>query len=409
MRKSFVLACIVSTLFTALLSACAAIHRPYRCTDPLGCLEIPPGGPVIIGTLLATSGDYATAGVDSQRAIALAISNQGLIHGHGISLFRQGTDCSAQNAGPAATMLSLVAQMVAVIGPTCSEEVQNAVPILTNSGQVVISPSAGGKAALPGFYHNIYPAALSGTAARFAIDRLDARRAITITDHQNDSDLRIESFAADFSNSPGASRQVLGAYDMTDFQASLPGIVRKTPDVIYISAAPVLAGQVVTQLKATPGLESAAIVGSENLFSPDFLQSAGKAARGVYLVSPDISGFRSGYASFLTAYAAQYAQAPISVDHAYAFDAVNLLVQTIRQTSVADPDGRLFIPRLGLRRALSGTRAFPGLTGELDCSASGDCTAVNAALAVYQVIDPDPEAWDPGINPKFIYLLNITK
>ncbi len=50
------------------LTACSMVHLPYRCTDPLGCLEIPHGGPVVLGTLLANSGDYASSGLDFYAA-----------------------------------------------------------------------------------------------------------------------------------------------------------------------------------------------------------------------------------------------------------------------------------------------------------------------------------------------------
>ena len=37
-------------LFTSLLLASCSLV-PYRCIDPLGCAEIPPGGPIVIGVI----------------------------------------------------------------------------------------------------------------------------------------------------------------------------------------------------------------------------------------------------------------------------------------------------------------------------------------------------------------------
>lgn len=45
-----------------LLASCAAV--PDQCTDPLGCLEIPPDSPVVIGSILSTSGQNGSIGTN---------------------------------------------------------------------------------------------------------------------------------------------------------------------------------------------------------------------------------------------------------------------------------------------------------------------------------------------------------
>jgi branched-chain amino acid transport system substrate-binding protein len=409
MRKFVLVALAGQFILTAFLVACQAAYRPYKCTDPLGCLEIPPGSPLDIGMLLAISGDYASIGIDSRRGVELAAADQGAIKGHILQLFLEGTDCSSQAARSAATELALTAQLVAVIGPTCTEEAQVAAQILSDAGLVMISPSAGGEVTAPGFFRTFYSASFSGSAAETAMQDLDAHRAITITDDVNDSNFRIGSFTSALQKLGESRRQVVGTYDVNNYQAFISDLTPKFPDFLYLSASPTLAGQVVTHVEGNPESGALAVVGSENLFSPDFLQSAGDAARGVYLIGPDVTTFSQGYPRFVNAYLAAYGQPPISVFHAYAYDAAGMLFQTIRRTSVLDRDGTLHIPRQGLRRALSSLFGFPGLTGNLSCSASGNCAATSVHLGIYRIIDPNPAAWDTGSNPKLIYSQGFSK
>jgi branched-chain amino acid transport system substrate-binding protein len=82
-----------------------------------------------------------------------------------------------------------------------------------------------------------------------------------------------------------------------------------------------------------------------------------------------------------------------------------MIFAAIEKVAVQDEDGTLHIGRQALRDALYATTDFPGLTGTLSCTATGDCGA--PILAVYQVQSADPSTWNPGAaadsNPKKIY------
>ena len=68
-------------------------------------------------------------------------------------------------------------------------------------------------------------------------------------------------------------------------------------------------------------------------------------------------------------------------------------------------DGTITVPRKALRDAIYATKDFPGITGNLSCSPSGDCGA--PVIAVYEVVNADPASWNPADptnpNPKKIY------
>ena len=132
-----------------------------------------------------------------------------------------------------------------------------------------------------------------------------------------------------------------------------------------------------------PGLENVVLIGSDGMFSPEIVKAAGPGAEGMYLSSPDFAAFQSGYADFLTKYKTKYGEDPVSVFHAHAYDAANILFAAIEKVAVTDSDGTLSIPRKALRDAIYATKDFQGLTGMLTCAPTGDCGA--PIIAMYQI------------------------
>ena len=112
----------------------------YECTDPLGCLEISPGSPVVIGTILATSGEQGPSGAESLHSVEKALSDKGEILGHPIQIIRHDTDCTAESAQIAATEFATNSSLAAVIGPSCTSETEVASSTLLNAGIPLLSP-----------------------------------------------------------------------------------------------------------------------------------------------------------------------------------------------------------------------------------------------------------------------------
>ncbi len=120
-----------------LLTACSL--STYKCNDPLGCIEIPPGSPIVIGTIMATNGKMGSIGNATLQAIQETISNRMLL-GHTIILDNQATECTPDSARTAATSLALDTNVLAVIGPTCNEEAPITQLILNAAGIIQFSP-----------------------------------------------------------------------------------------------------------------------------------------------------------------------------------------------------------------------------------------------------------------------------
>lgn len=63
-----------------LISACQSDpqHEPaFVCEDPLGCVTIAPGDPIIIASIQALTGNNATIGQSQDKAIRMALAERG--------------------------------------------------------------------------------------------------------------------------------------------------------------------------------------------------------------------------------------------------------------------------------------------------------------------------------------------
>jgi branched-chain amino acid transport system substrate-binding protein len=258
----------------------------------------------------------------------------------------------------------------------------------------------------PGYFEVIQPASIQDPLANFTLDFLKARQIIIFTDTSIDSRTQTGGFEDNLqaSSLSGAGMVLdLKIFLTSEFQAALASVAKVHPDLIYLSTTPFQGGQLAARIRSTPGLEDVPILGNELLFSPAFLQSAGESARGIYLIGPDFSGFGSHYPAFLTRYRDKYGQAPLSIYHAFAYDATQVLLNAIRQSSAREQSGLLVIPRSALGQAILQTHALDGLTGSINCNPWRSCYPPGFSLAVYQIIDPNGNNWQPGINPKRVY------
>jgi branched-chain amino acid transport system substrate-binding protein len=159
-----------------LLVSCGS--SPYECTDPLGCVEIPPGSPIIVGALLTVYGSQGGIGLQALDEIKTAIEETGQILGHDIELEWQGNDCTMESARLSATLLTRASDLLTVIGPTCSADERIALSILEDAGLPVISPSPSAKVAFQRLVPTIEKTAIRQTDGTLVISRTALLKAI---------------------------------------------------------------------------------------------------------------------------------------------------------------------------------------------------------------------------------------
>lgn len=367
---------------------------PYQCLDSLGCVDIQPSEPIHIAYLLVVAGPDETLGIDSRNGIEVAIAMKSQVLGHDIRLTGENDGCSAEGGQAAGTKLAADPTIVAVIGTSCSSAARAAVPLLSQAGFTIISPSntapdmteAGNINNHPGYLRTSWSDKVQGAvAAQFAYQVLGVNRAATIHDGSLYADKLQQAFADKFQELGGTiTAQEAVDPNGTDFRLVLISIAATGPDIIYYPIF-VDAGSLITrQAREIYGLRNVYLMVADGMFSPDMVTKTGNAVDGLYITSPDFASFEEAYFNdFLPKYKELFGSDPISIFHAHAYDAAMMVFAAIEKVAVQDADGTLHIPRQTLRDAMYATQDFKGLTGSLTCTPTGDC-ADPRIIAVYE-------------------------
>jgi branched-chain amino acid transport system substrate-binding protein len=379
--------------------------------EDLGTVEIPAGEQVHIAFWGVLSGADSSLGEDSKQGVEIALDDLGnTFHGHDILLTQEDGLCTPEGGATAAQKLAADSTLVGLIGSSCSDETVGGIASITNAGLTTISPSntrpaltdPDRDASYAGYLRTAHSDAFQGkAAAEFAYNELGIKTAATVHDGSAYAEALQGVFSDEFTKLGGTiTAQEAVSKGQTDMSAVLKTIAATNPELIYMPVFVAEAGFLSSQIPTVTGLENVKTMGADGHFTADYLKAAGDAAVGHYLTSPNFKAFGSGYNAFLEKRAAKFGgKGPLSVFHAHAYDATNILFQALEKVVVENADGSLSVPKGALRDAIYATKDFQGLTGTLTCSPSGDCGA--PVIAAYQIeqdnvdrqVMPDTPVW----------------
>jgi branched-chain amino acid transport system substrate-binding protein len=418
MKRLFTLLFIfmLATGFIVMIGSWASAQQAkqsFKYEDPIGVVKIKPGESIHIAAWMVVAGPDASLGTDTKRGVEIAIEDKGgKVLGFPIKLSVQDTGCNAEGGQAAATKLASDPTIVAAIGSSCSSEARPGAPILWKAGIATVSPSATSPdltdptkrgREFDGFLRTAHNDKIQGAiAAEFAWKQLKVKRAATIHDGSIYAEKLQAIFSETFKKLGGTitSQEAVAPTD-TDMRPVLTKIATGKPEFIYYPIFIAAGGHITRQVKEVKGLEKAALMGADGIFSPDFYKAAGEAAVGMYHSSPDFSAFAEGYEQFKAKHQKKYGEKTLAPFHAHAYDAAMMIFAAIEKVAKRAPDGALYIGRKALRDALYATKDFKGLTGNLTCDQYGDCA--DPRIAIYKtsieniknLVLPDKPFWKP--------------
>ena len=379
MKRIFVTMLAISLLMTACSGGTTA-----PCTDPLGCVVVGNGEPVVIAVALTLSGPNAPYGIDALRGVELAIAERGTILNHPLKLVQEDELCSAEGGQAAAERLAQNSEIVGVIGATCTSATITAAKVLTKAGMVLISPSSTAASLTSeaeheqGFLRTIYnDQSQAQLVAEFAFEALGARTMAAIHDGGAYSSGLLEEACRSFEQRGGSCVAKLKVASGADPGSVVTQISKLKPDVLYIPLYTADGMAIVSKITSL-GMANTAIIGSDGLLNSEFANKA-RNADGIYVSGPTTLDLAL---AFTEKYQARYGERPIAVFAAQAYDAAMMLFDAI-EVSVKTTGRDILIPRTTLRVALYATADFQGLSGVLTCSPLGDCAPPN--IVIYQL------------------------
>jgi branched-chain amino acid transport system substrate-binding protein len=368
-------------------------------------LSFSPGAPVRIGTLLWETNPI---GIDSLRGVEIALSDfGGEILGHPIELLSYDEECNEVAGQRGAQILALDDSVVGVIGTTCSRAALIAAKAVSDKGKVMISPSnSNPEYTAPesheSGYFRTYPNDIQALKAttQYAYNELGSRKLASLY-IAND---KVQTFWDDhlcqlFINLGGECVLERAVPAGTTFLAPvINALLEAAPDLIHLTFWDAKdAASLIAEIRNTPELAGVNIAVWEALNNPNFLTEAGENVVGVYVSTTQVNFEQDtlAYQTLFQTYQANFGEEPLSIFHAYAYDAATLLLRAINQVAVLHEDGSLSVDPLAVRDVLYATVDFPGVTGSLTCSPYGDCSGVQGGN-LYQFTSSDPESFNPG-------------
>ncbi len=301
---------------------------------------------VKIAILAPLSGPVPTFGVSTRDGALLAIKEwnaKGGVLGKKITAIVEDSQCTPDPAVNAANKVIDQDKVKFIIGEVCSKasipvsEIADAAKVIqispTSTAETLTLASDG--KAKPFIFRACFIDPFQGTVgANFALETLKAKTAFVMLDQANDY---VKGLAENFDKAFKAKGgKIVGTESYTatdtDFSAILAKVAAAKPDVIYLPDYYNIVNLAAKQAKEK-GI-TAPFIGGDGYDSAD-LDTA--AADGSYFTNHYASSDpRPEVQNLLKAYAAEYKGAVPDALAVLAYDAVNMLLQSIEEAKTAD-------------------------------------------------------------------------
>lgn len=365
--------------FSLLLVACSGAAE-LECTDAIGCVVYEEGEPIQIASALVITGPNEQLGLDSQYGVEIAIDQRGEVLGREVDLQAEDDGCSAEGGQTAGQKIVSNEQIVAVIGTSCSGAGVPMSQIVCDAGIAMVSPSntapvlTGEGTRQSCYFRTAHNDKIQGRAmAEYAYNELGVRSAAAI----HDGDPYTEGLASVFRDEFIALGGDIVAYeaeaaDATNVEPLLTTVAAANPEFVYFPVFIPLGSLIAKTAQDIDGMDGVLLAAADGVQSPDFLEAAGDASEGMYVSGPDLNFGNSIYDTFLSDYESEYGTEPVSVFHAHAYDATNLILDAIEEVA-EESGGTIQIGRQALIDAIAATGSMDGITGTISCDANGDC------------------------------------
>jgi branched-chain amino acid transport system substrate-binding protein len=336
-------------------------------------------GEIKIGVVSCLSGSLSTYGVSSVQGTRLAAeeinSVGGILHQHLTLIVDDNQSKSGETARIVRKFLTQD-RVLAILGDLTSSFTMEAAPLAQNAHVPLLTPSATNIAItrVGNFiFRSCFTDPFTGRVmARFALDHLDARRAVIMTDIKQDYSIGVAAQVKQYFGASGG--QLLDELSFssgdTDFRAQLSKLKTDRPEVVFLPAYYPEAGLILREARLL-GV-TAPFVGGEGWDSPALIQIAGKNADGSYYANHFASGDSDPQVQrFVATYQARYHAVPDALAALW-YDGTRLMAEAIERAGTDNPEK--------IRDSLAQTKDFSGVTGNI--SLDGQRNATKPAVIV---------------------------
>jgi branched-chain amino acid transport system substrate-binding protein len=348
----------------------------------VGCKQR--GDEIVIGEFGSLTGGTATFGTSSHEGLMLALdeinANGGLL-GKKVRVITEDNQSKPEESVTAVLKLIKQDQVSAIVGEVASSRTLAAAPTCQQSRIPLLSPaSTNPKVTQVGDY--VFRACFidpfqGATMAKFAVNRLKAKRIAILTDMKNDYSVGLTDFFRDTARRLGAEIVAEESYSEGDieFKAQLTAIKATNPDALYVPGYYTECALIARQAREL-GL-NVPLLGGDGWDSPKTIEIGGKAVEGVYITNHySADDDRPVVKKFIADYKAKYGGKTPDAMAVLGYDAMKLMADAIRRAGSTDG--------AKIRDALAATRDFPAVSGDISIDADRNA---RKAIVVVQIRD----------------------
>ncbi len=335
-------------------------------------------GTILVGFFGPLSGPNAAAGVDMLDAMKLAVAHAnktGGLLGKQVQLDAQDDQCTAQ-VGVTAAQKLVTDGVVGLVGGYCSGATIPASTVYHRAGLPMITPAATNpKLTAQGFndvFRTIGRDDEQGLFVARAMNKLHARTVALIHDNTvYGKGLATQTELSLQKNYPNIKVVFFDAIvsGSKDFTAILTKVRALKPDVTYFTGYYADGGLLLKQFEQL-GVPGQFMAGDANN-DQTFIKLAGKYAEKALVSTAPLPQLLPSAASFVKDYTATYHVGPGTYS-VYTYDAAQVLFSAIKTTNSTSP--------AALVKAVAATKNFPGVTGPITFSSSGDRVQITYIL-----------------------------
>jgi branched-chain amino acid transport system substrate-binding protein len=330
-----------------------------------GACSKPATDEIRIGEFGSLTGGTATFGISTHEGVLLAldeINGSGGLLGKKVTVISEDNQSKPEESVTAVLKLIKQNEVVAVIGEVASSRSLAAAPQCQANNIPMLSPaSTNPKVTQVGDY--IFRACFidpfqGSTMAKFAVNRLHAKRIAILTDTKNDYSVGLTEFFKATAQQLGAEIVAQESYAEGDieFKAQLTAIKGTNPDVVYTPGYYTECALIARQAREL-GLD-VPFLGGDGWDSPKTVEIGGKAVEGTYITnhySPEDQ--RPEVQKFIADYKAKYGGKVPDAMAVLGYDAMRMMADAIRRAGSTDG--------AKIRDALAQTKDFSGVSGHI--------------------------------------------
>lgn len=285
--------------------------------------------PIVIGSVLPLTGDFAVYGEGIKNAINLAIDRNDV---NAKVIFEDDHGCVPADAVSAAQKLINIDKVKSIVGAFCSGSTLGILPISDANKVILISPSATSKS-LSGkglyFFRTVASDAdKSKAVAKYSYGKGYKKGALFFNASQDAAVSQKDDVKKTFEEMGGqiVAEESYISDNNKDFRSQLTKIWSFKPDVIFVGTAPDALALILKQARSL-GITSIFVATDTTGGTQQVVDLSGKLSEGlVFPFAPTSSG--KEYTDFVISYKSKYGKEPPAYA-AEGYDAMTLLLKAV--------------------------------------------------------------------------------